>query len=266
MTKEQTMSPLRTRMIEDMQLAGLSAKTQEVYLQAVTALVKHYGNRSPARLTEEEVRCYLLAVRQRNARGTFKTCHYGIQFFYRNTLGKDWALFKKRSGPPKRSALPQTLSHAEVGRILGGIRNPIHRGCFRLMYACGLRISEAAALPVTAIDKTSGLLRVVGKGNKERIVPVPQPVHERLRRMWSAQDHRDPAVAVSQWPADRPRRHPCPGPHLRRRRQGRRSPRRTPGDAAHPAPCLSDPALREKGGHPRRAGAPRPREHRHDDD
>ena len=59
------------------------------------------------------------------------------------------------------------------------------------MYACGLRIREAAALPVTAIDKTSGLLRVVGKGNKERIVPVPQPVHESLRRMWSAQDHRD---------------------------------------------------------------------------
>src|SRR5262249_3620563 len=82
----------------------------------------------------------------------------------------------------------QTLSHAEVGRILGGIRNPIHCGCFRLMYACGLRISEAAALPVTAIDKTSGLLRVVGKGNKERIVPVPKPVHESLRRMWSAQD------------------------------------------------------------------------------
>ena len=42
MTKEQMMSALRTRMIEDMQLAGLSAKTQEVYLQAVTALVKHY--------------------------------------------------------------------------------------------------------------------------------------------------------------------------------------------------------------------------------
>jgi integrase/recombinase XerD len=58
------------------------------------------------------------------------------------------------------------------------------------MYACGLRISEAAALPVTAIDKTSGLLRVVGKGNKERVVPVPRPVHEGLRRMWQAEDHR----------------------------------------------------------------------------
>jgi hypothetical protein len=92
------MAPLRRRMIEDMKLAGLAAKTQEVYLQAVSALVKHYGNRSPADLSEEEVRRYLLDVREKGARGTFKTCHYGIQFFYRNTLGKDWALFKKRSG------------------------------------------------------------------------------------------------------------------------------------------------------------------------
>ena len=90
------MTPLRTRMIEDMKLAGLAAKTQEVYIQAVSSLVKHYDNRSPELLTEEDVRRYLLDVRERNARGSFKTCHYGIQFFYRNTLGKDWGLFKKR--------------------------------------------------------------------------------------------------------------------------------------------------------------------------
>jgi integrase/recombinase XerD len=78
-----------------------------------------------------------------------------------------------------------------VRRILAAVCNPIHRGCFSLIYGCGLRISEAATLPVTAIDKTSGLLRVVGKGNKQRLVPVPKPVHESLRRMWSAQDHRD---------------------------------------------------------------------------
>ena len=76
-------------------------------------------------------------------------------------------------------------------RILEGVRNPIHRGCFSLIYGCGLRISEAANLPVTAIDKTSGLLRVVGKGNKERVVPVPKEVHESLRRMWQREDHRD---------------------------------------------------------------------------
>ncbi len=77
-------------------------------------------------------------------------------------------------------------------RILAAVRNPIHRGCFSLIYGCGLRISQAAALPVTAIDKTSGVLRVVGKGNKEPVVPVPKEVHEGLRRMWQAKDHRDP--------------------------------------------------------------------------
>ena len=80
------MSPLRARMIEDMKLAGLAATTQEIYLRAVSSLAKHY-NRSPELLAEEEVRRYLLDVRERNARGSFKTSHYGIQFFYRNTLG-----------------------------------------------------------------------------------------------------------------------------------------------------------------------------------
>ena len=76
-------------------------------------------------------------------------------------------------------------------RIVGAIGNPIHRGCFSLIYACGLRIGEAAPLTVSAIDKASGLLRIVGKGNKERLVPVPRPVHESLRRMWQAEGHRD---------------------------------------------------------------------------
>lgn len=109
------MTPLRRRMIEEMKLAGLAAKTQEVYLQAVSALVKHYGNRSPEDLGEEEVRRYLLDVREKGARGTFKTCHYGIQFFYRNTLGKDWALFKKRSGFRSKSGCRRPFSMPRWG-------------------------------------------------------------------------------------------------------------------------------------------------------
>lgn len=97
------MTPLRARMIEDMKLAGLSARTQKAYLDAVKALSKHFGNRPPDQLSEEEVRQYLLGVRDRSARGTFKTCHYGVQFFYRQTLGKDWSLFKKRFGFRSRS-------------------------------------------------------------------------------------------------------------------------------------------------------------------
>ena len=54
MTKEQTMSPLRARMIEDMKLAGLAATTQQIYLQAVRSLAKHYY-RSPALLAEPAI-------------------------------------------------------------------------------------------------------------------------------------------------------------------------------------------------------------------
>ena len=70
------------------------------------------------------------------------------------------------------------------------MRTPIARIGFLLMYACGLRISEAAALEVTAIDRVSGLIRVVGKGNKERCIPLPAPVHAQLRQLWTS--HRNP--------------------------------------------------------------------------
>jgi site-specific recombinase XerD len=99
------MSPLRVRMIEDMTLAGLASGTQELYVQAVRRLAAHY-RRSPDELTEEEVRAYLVGLRERGvARGTFKTNHCGIQFFYRHTLDRDWALFsKKRFGSRNKSA------------------------------------------------------------------------------------------------------------------------------------------------------------------
>ena len=58
------------------------------------------------------------------------------------------------------------------------------------MYACGLRISEAATLEVTSIDGRNGLIRVVGKGNKERSVPLPEPVLAELRRLWKAHGNR----------------------------------------------------------------------------
>jgi site-specific recombinase XerD len=58
------------------------------------------------------------------------------------------------------------------------------------MYACGLRISEAATLEIPAIDSANRLLRVIGKGNKERRVPLPQPVLDDLRRVWARHRNR----------------------------------------------------------------------------
>jgi integrase/recombinase XerD len=58
------------------------------------------------------------------------------------------------------------------------------------MYACGLRIGEAATLEIGTIDSDNGLLRIIGKGNKERLVPLPEPMLSSLRRLWKT--HKNP--------------------------------------------------------------------------
>ena len=110
------MPPLRRRMIEDMVLAGLARRTQLNYLYAVRGLATEF-HRSPDLLTEEDVRGYLLGLRGRGvARGTFKTSHYGLRFLYRETLGRDWALFgKKRYVSPSRNDSPMPLLTPKCG-------------------------------------------------------------------------------------------------------------------------------------------------------
>src|SRR5208283_1520016 len=189
--KETTMSPLRARMIEDMTLAGLAVGTQKIYIQAVRRLAAHC-RRSPDELGEEEVRGYLLELRQRGvARGTFKTGQYGLRFLYRHTLGRDWLLFgEKRIASPRQKRLPDALSEDQVRHLLSGIRNPVHKTCLAVMYACGLRISEATTLEVSAIDRANQVLRIIGKGNKERLVPLPQPVLDDLCSLWRTHRNR----------------------------------------------------------------------------
>jgi len=60
--------------------------------------------------------------------------------------------------------------------------------CLAVMYACGLRIGEATKLEISAIDRANLVLRIVGKGNKERL--VPQPILDALGRLWRR--HRNP--------------------------------------------------------------------------
>lgn len=104
------MSKLRERMIEDMRLAGLVEGTQLNYVRAVRQLAVHY-NLSPDRLSEEQVRRYLYDLANKAARGTFLSKAGGIRFFYEQTLGVDWALFrKKKLARPSKNGFPDRFS------------------------------------------------------------------------------------------------------------------------------------------------------------
>ncbi|MBV9725821.1 MAG: phage integrase N-terminal SAM-like domain-containing protein, partial [Gammaproteobacteria bacterium] len=86
---------------------------QRIYTTAVRQLAAHY-KRSPDQLTEQQVRSYLLELRERGAaRGTFKTSQYGLRFFFRNTLRRNWGLFGEKKA---RDPTTEAPAHSSVAR------------------------------------------------------------------------------------------------------------------------------------------------------
>jgi len=194
------MSPLRQRMIQDMQLRGFSARTQECYVAAVRQLSEHYHG-SPDQLREEDLRQYFLylANEKKVARATATIALCGIKFFYEQTLQRQWPTLRLIR-PPREKKLPVVLSRQEVRRALGAVRIPVYRVCLTTLYACGLRLLEGAHLQIPDIDSDRMLLHIHGKGKKDRYVPLPEPTLQMLRAFWRT--HRSPV-----WLFPAPTRH-----------------------------------------------------------
>jgi site-specific recombinase XerD len=171
-------------MIEDMTLRGFSARTQQSYIHSVAALAAHY-RQSPDQISEEQLRQYFLwmTTEKHYARATVTIALCGIKFFFEKTLQRPFTVLKLARPKPQRT-LPVVLSREEVRHILAAVRIPLYRACLTTIYACGLRLMEGARLQVADIDSQRMLVRVRGKGNKDRYVPLPQPTLSMLREFW----------------------------------------------------------------------------------
>jgi len=184
------MTPLRQRMIQDMQLRGFSARTQECYAAAVGQLAQHFHAR-PDQLGEEHLRQYFLYLtnEKKVARATATIALCGIKFFYEKTVQRPWPTLQLIR-PAREKKLPVVLSREEVRRALGAVRIPVYRACLTTIYAGGLRLLEGAHLQVPDIDSARMLFHIHGKGKKDRYVPLPEPTLEMLRAYWRT--HRSP--------------------------------------------------------------------------
>jgi integrase/recombinase XerD len=184
--KGNAMTELRRRMTEDMQLRGFSERTQRSYIDAVKGIAKFYM-RSPDQLSEEEVRDFFVhLISERGAaRSTVTIYLCGIKFFYEKTLGREWLVFDLIR-PKKRVKLPVVLALEEVRHLLYMVVNPVARTALRMIFSCGLRLSEGIHLQVEDIDSLRMLVRVRnGKGGKDRYVPLPQRTLEHLREYFA---------------------------------------------------------------------------------
>ena len=102
-----TMTPLRRRMIEDMTLAGLAPGSQDIYIKSVRRLAAHY-QRSPDELSEEEVRSYLIRLRERGAaRGMFKADHTAFGFSITTPSAATGRCLLKKDSSADAEAPPQ---------------------------------------------------------------------------------------------------------------------------------------------------------------
>jgi site-specific recombinase XerD len=182
---------LRQRMQQDLQLAGLSERTQEAYLRAVRQLAAHFKT-PPDQITEQQLREYFLFLKndKQFAAPSLIIAFCGLKFFYTQTVPRDWeTLAKLRIPRPK--TLPDVLSTDEARRLIEAVRTPHNKAYLWTVYSLGLRLGEGLHLQVGDIDGQRMLVHVHrGKGAKDRYVPLPQKTLAMLREYWAT--HRNP--------------------------------------------------------------------------
>jgi site-specific recombinase XerD len=199
------MTILRQKMIEDMQLRGLSERTQETYVQVVRKLAEYY-RKSPEQLGDEELRRFFLYLKNEKkiARNTQTVYISGIKFLYEHTMGRRWPIFEMIR-PAKEEKLPVVLSIGEVGRILKCVEKEQYRACLTLIYACGLRLLEGVRMRVKDIDGERKMVQVrQGKGKKDRYVPLPGVTLVMLRQHWLTHRNREWLFPIMHGVSERP--------------------------------------------------------------
>jgi site-specific recombinase XerD len=137
----------------------------------VSLFARHF-NKSPELLGPEEIRDYqvYLTNERELATSSILIAISALRFLYKVTLKRNWPFEEVIPAPKKPQRLPIVLSPEEVIQFLDCIASRKHRAILTTCYAAGLRISEAIALTLPAIDSKRMVLRVEqGKGQKDRL-------------------------------------------------------------------------------------------------
>ena len=188
-----SISPLRRRMIEDMQARRLSETTQKIHLSSCARFAAFLG-RSPETATADDIRRFQHHLSETGLSTiTRNRIMTGVKFLVRVTLRRlDLANEIYHLSEPQ--TVPVVLSPTEIERLLKMARTPQRRVLLSLAYGCGLRAGEVVRLRVGDIDPEQGIIRIVqSKGRKDRNVMLPQQLLGLLRDWWRERPRRQDA-------------------------------------------------------------------------
>ncbi len=185
-----TISPLRQRMIEDMNARKLGRGTQRGHLHGCERFAA-FLKRSPDTAAADDVRRFQLHLIESGAsicnRNRIMT---GVRFLFRVTLRRhDLAAEVYHLKEPVK--LPLIMSPDEARRLLAMAGSLKLKVMLALGYGCGLRAGEVVRLKAGDIDSAQGIIRVVqAKGRKDRHVMLPPEVLSLLRQWWKVRPTR----------------------------------------------------------------------------
>lgn len=182
------MTPLRQRMLEDLQIRHYSPTTIRVYLHSVAEFAQHF-HQPPDRLGPEHIRQYqLFLIKDKQAsQSTCVQLVCALRFLYTHTLNRKIEI-ERIPFPRRERTLPLILSREEVKALLEAPRKLRDRAVLAALYGSGLPVSEATQLKPGDIDARRNVLCVrQGKGRKDRHTLLPPKLLELLRAYWRSE-------------------------------------------------------------------------------
>ena len=177
------------RTIDQITLSGRSQNTAVTYAREIK-LLGLWTKKKLDKINEEDLRNYMLYRRNDCELGasSMRILYNGLKALYQDVLGKKWPLLELIKSQ-KEERLPVVISREEVHAILKHAYKPQHQAYLRLIYSCGLRLSEGLNLTVNDINGKRKLIHIHGKGAKDRYVPIADKTYEYLRWYWAQHRH-----------------------------------------------------------------------------
>jgi site-specific recombinase XerD len=181
-------------MLQFPQLLGLrfhTARTRHSYYRQMR-LVHQFCQTDPAAITEGQFRDYILHVKTKKLwkPKTIRQAAAAARLFFVEMCGhEDWKVFSQIR-TKDHDELPAVLTREQVIALLKHISLRRYRIPVKLIYCCGLRLSECLSLTIHDIDAAQGKLWIRdSKNNKDRMVPIARSMIRDLRRYWAVHRH-----------------------------------------------------------------------------
>ena len=166
-------------------------RTRHAYYRQIR-LLHEYHTADPATLTESQLRDYFLYLKLRKQwkPKSIRQALAAAKMFFVQLLGhSDWTLFSQIR-TRDHDTLPPVLTRPQVAALLTWIRLRRYRTPLKLIYCCGLRLSECLGLTIHDIHGPDRKLIIrSGKGLKDRVVPLPTSLYRELQRYWRFHRH-----------------------------------------------------------------------------